>query len=188
MSEIEIPSLLFDSAWYLETYTDVAMANADPMDHYLIFGYREGRNPNRYFNTNFYLQTYPDIANSAMNPFIHYIMHGAAEGRLPRPAGTAPLPPIPKKESQVTTQTTVEETTQKSDIESTPAETLQNQSNEKTIKSENDDLQAKKLALLKERNDPKNIKKPSTIATLKARNARKIKTQGHSTISNKKIK
>ncbi|CAI3938090.1 hypothetical protein [Commensalibacter communis] len=94
MSEIETLSLLFDSAWYLATYQDVAMANCDPLDHYLSFGYREGRNPNRFFNTNFYLASYPDLAQSSINPFIHYILYGASEGRLPRSPGSMPLPPI----------------------------------------------------------------------------------------------
>ncbi len=35
----------FDSAWYLATYKDVAAAGMDPMEHYLIQGFREGRNP-----------------------------------------------------------------------------------------------------------------------------------------------
>ncbi len=91
MSNIEIPSLLFDSAWYLETYKDVAKADANPIEHYLTFGYKEGRNPNRYFNTNFYLQTNPDVLFSSMNPFIHYILYGAKEGRLPRPINHSPI-------------------------------------------------------------------------------------------------
>lgn len=90
MPEIEIHSLFFDSVWYLETYTDVASANANPIEHYLLFGYREGRNPNRFFNTSFYLKTYPDIAASSINPFIHYIIYGANEGRLPRPNNHPP--------------------------------------------------------------------------------------------------
>lgn len=92
MTEIDFPSLLFDSAWYLKTYPDIAAANADPVEHYLFFGFREGRNPNRFFNTTFYLNTYPDVAASTINPFIHYIMYGAAEGRLPRASDQPPIP------------------------------------------------------------------------------------------------
>lgn len=94
MSEIETLSLLFDSAWYLATYQDVTLANCDPLEHYLIFGYKEGRNPNRFFDTKFYLNTYPDIAECHLNPFIHYILYGASEGRLPRSPHQDPLPPI----------------------------------------------------------------------------------------------
>lgn len=94
MSEIETLSLLFDSAWYLATYQDVTLANCDPLEHYLSFGYKEGRNPNRFFNTKFYLSTYTDIAECHLNPFIHYILYGASEGRLPRSPHESPLPPI----------------------------------------------------------------------------------------------
>lgn len=94
MSEIETFSLLFDSAWYLATYQDVAAANCDPLEHYLNFGYKEGRNPNRFFDTHFYLTMYPDLASCHLNPFIHYILYGASEGRLPRPPHQPPLPMI----------------------------------------------------------------------------------------------
>jgi hypothetical protein len=39
------PIAEFDSAWYLATYPDVAAAGMDPMEHYLVQGFREGRNP-----------------------------------------------------------------------------------------------------------------------------------------------
>lgn len=94
MSEIETLSLLFDSAWYLATYQDVAAANCDPLEHYLAFGYKEGRNPNRFFDTSFYLTTYPDLVSCHLNPFVHYILYGASEGRLPRPPHQPPLPAI----------------------------------------------------------------------------------------------
>ncbi|CAK7192457.1 hypothetical protein COMNV_00655 [Commensalibacter sp. Nvir] len=84
MYEIEILSLLFDSDWYLDVYKDVAEAKSDPLDHYLSYGYKEKRNPNRYFDTNFYATAYPDVMASGLNPFIHYILYGASEGRLPR--------------------------------------------------------------------------------------------------------
>ncbi|MDI2091037.1 hypothetical protein [Commensalibacter oyaizuii] len=101
MSEIETLSLLFDSAWYLETYQDVASANCDPLEHYLAFGYKEGRNPNRFFNTHFYMTAYPDIALCHLNPFIHYILYGASEGRLPRSPSQPPLPFIPREKTSV---------------------------------------------------------------------------------------
>jgi len=36
---------LFDAEWYLNTYTDVAAAKADPLRHYVQFGAAEGRKP-----------------------------------------------------------------------------------------------------------------------------------------------
>jgi len=40
---------LFDPDWYLATYKDVASASVDPLRHYVLHGFREGREPNRMF-------------------------------------------------------------------------------------------------------------------------------------------
>lgn len=140
MSEIETLSLLFDSAWYLATYQDVATANCDPLEHYLAFGYREGRNPNRFFNTNFYLNTYPDLASCHLNPFIHYILYGASEGRLPRSPHESPLPQILfdiflQEETQ--TENVVEESNEviQEEILVLPAEPIKKETKPATTKS-----------------------------------------------------
>jgi len=78
-------SELFDQAYYLKKYPDVRQADIDPIKHYLLHGYKEGRWPNPFFNTQYYLDTYPDVANSGINPLLHYILHGAYEGRWPNP-------------------------------------------------------------------------------------------------------
>lgn len=36
----------FDAGWYLKTYQDVATARVDPLDHYILYGKREGRYKN----------------------------------------------------------------------------------------------------------------------------------------------
>jgi predicted SAM-dependent methyltransferase/glycosyltransferase involved in cell wall biosynthesis len=36
----------FDAEWYLKTYQDVATAGVDPLDHYILYGKREGRYKN----------------------------------------------------------------------------------------------------------------------------------------------
>ena len=36
----------FDAGWYLKTYQDVATARIDPLDHYILYGKREGRYKN----------------------------------------------------------------------------------------------------------------------------------------------
>ncbi|MDH3378893.1 MAG: hypothetical protein OEQ39_18360 [Gammaproteobacteria bacterium] len=74
---------LFDDAWYLQTYADVAQAGHDPIEHYLIFGVADGRNPSARFNTKWYLEAYSDVAAAGMNPLLHYIEFGKAEGRQP---------------------------------------------------------------------------------------------------------
>jgi len=74
-----------DPEWYLETYPDVARAGMDPYFHYLVHGWREGRDPRSDFLTRFYLMTNPDVARLHINPLVHYLAYGKREGRLPAP-------------------------------------------------------------------------------------------------------
>jgi len=45
---------LFDEAWYVARYPDVAVTGTDPIAHYLTIGAREGRDPNPLFQTSYY--------------------------------------------------------------------------------------------------------------------------------------
>lgn len=83
---------LFDEAWYLETYPDVAKSQVNPIEHYLKAGAYEGRNPSETFDTTWYLIYYRDVTESGLNPLIHYIRYGQKENRAPRPGATASLP------------------------------------------------------------------------------------------------
>ncbi len=74
-------SELFDAAWYLATYPDVAAAGIDPARHYLKAGAQEGRNPSARFSGRDYLDRNPDVARAGSNPLMHYLRHGAREGR-----------------------------------------------------------------------------------------------------------
>ena len=74
---------LFDAAWYLETYPDVAAATIDPLTHFAAWGWHEGRRPNLYFDTAWYLRHNPEIARAGINPLVHYIRLGEAENRSP---------------------------------------------------------------------------------------------------------
>ncbi len=85
-------SPLFNAAWYLQQYPDVADAGEDPCVHYLRQGALEGRNPGPNFDGNWYLERHPDIAAAAENPLVHYLEHGAAEGREIRPVIAAEKP------------------------------------------------------------------------------------------------
>lgn len=78
-------ALVFDAAWYLETYPDVALRRIDPVQHYFAHGVAEGRNPNRYFDTKDYLARNPDVEQAGINPFHHFVFYGFREGRRPRP-------------------------------------------------------------------------------------------------------
>ncbi|OOX89577.1 hypothetical protein BOQ00_03435 [Campylobacter coli] len=72
---------LFDVDYYFENYPDVKAAGIDPIKHYLMYGWREGRNPNDRFDTFYYLKRYDDVSQKLINPLIHYIMHGKKENR-----------------------------------------------------------------------------------------------------------
>lgn len=73
-----------DPDWYRAMNPDVAAAGADPADHFLRHGWREGRDPVAAFSVRDYLELYPDVAAAGINPFIHWLKAGKAEGRLPR--------------------------------------------------------------------------------------------------------
>jgi hypothetical protein len=73
----------FDPNYYLLTYPDVARAGVDPYQHYLTFGWKEGRNPDAYFSTTGYLNANPDVKAAGVNPLLHYDQSGWREGRDP---------------------------------------------------------------------------------------------------------
>ncbi len=74
-------SKFFDGKWYLKTYPDVKKAKLDPIDHYVRFGWKEGRNPSQKFNTRAYLERYSDVKSANINPLYHYEVYGKKENR-----------------------------------------------------------------------------------------------------------
>jgi glycosyltransferase involved in cell wall biosynthesis len=78
---------LFDEAWYRETYPDVT---GDPLEHYLVHGWNEGRSPGPSFDAPWYLATNPDLASYRGNPLLHYLRHGIGEGRAKRKIQVTP--------------------------------------------------------------------------------------------------
>jgi hypothetical protein len=79
------PHPLFDPAFYLRKYPDVAAAGVNPLCHYLKYGAAESRQPHPLFDPRFYLDRNPDIRRASVNPLVHYVRHGAAEDRKPLP-------------------------------------------------------------------------------------------------------
>lgn len=75
-------SEMFDAAWYLAQYPDVAKLGHDPVEHYLRFGARLHRNPSPAFDTRSYLDAHPDVADTGVNPLVHYELYGKQEGRI----------------------------------------------------------------------------------------------------------
>ncbi len=74
---------LFDAAFYLRAYPDVAEHGIDPATHFIVQGWQEGRRPNLYFDPLWYRGANTDVARAGVNPVLHYISAGEAEGRLP---------------------------------------------------------------------------------------------------------
>lgn len=73
----------FDAAFYVKSNPDVAAARVDPLDHFMLNGWREGRDPTADFDVRHYLITNVDVDAAGINPFYHYIVAGKDEGRTP---------------------------------------------------------------------------------------------------------
>jgi hypothetical protein len=82
----------FDTPFYLRTYPDVAEAGIDPLEHYMVQGFREARRPFAGFDPAFYRQRYLDGSTDA-NPLLHYLAHRERADVHPSlPAGETTLP------------------------------------------------------------------------------------------------
>lgn len=75
---------LFDPAWYVERYPEVAEGGWDPVRHYLRYGVSEGRQPGPHFDGLWYAMRNTDVAKAGMNPLVHYLRFGIGEGRWTR--------------------------------------------------------------------------------------------------------
>ncbi|WP_298955629.1 glycosyltransferase [uncultured Methylobacterium sp.] len=82
----------FDPAFYLAQYADVRDAGIDPLRHYALHGWKEGRNPSEVFWSTFYLDTYREAIGDDPNPLYHYVTKGQALGLRPNPFGAALWP------------------------------------------------------------------------------------------------
>ena len=88
-SETEIQRVLqskFDRTFYCERYRDINTDLVDPLEHYCVYGWKEGRDPCPWFSTRRYMERNSDVAKSGFNPFFHYIMVGERQGRRIWPA------------------------------------------------------------------------------------------------------
>ena len=74
----------FDDAYYCSTYADIAAAGVDPFDHFMQYGWREGRNPSATFSTLFYRDDHLDGAE--VNPLQHYAEAGRRSRLATQPA------------------------------------------------------------------------------------------------------
>ena len=90
----------FDSPFYLKTYPDVAAAGLDPLEHYMVQGFREARKPFAGFDPAFYRQRYLGGETEA-NPLLHYLAHRDRPGVHPSlPSGETTLPREVRRNTQ----------------------------------------------------------------------------------------
>ena len=74
---------VFDAAWFDRRNPDVRTKGHDPLTHFHLYGWREGRWPNAYFDPGDYRRRYPDVRASDEDPLLHYVQYGEREGRRP---------------------------------------------------------------------------------------------------------
>ena len=80
--DIEVKELVekyFDGDYYLDTNPDVAAAGVDPLDHFLEFGDKEGRDPAPWFSTSHYKTLADGNSSSNANTFYHYLKNSNPE-------------------------------------------------------------------------------------------------------------
>jgi len=77
---------LFDPEFYRETYGDTEGDDLALARHYLLEGWRVGRDPSPDFSTDFYIEVNADVAGAGMNPLLHYARFGKTENRAIAPS------------------------------------------------------------------------------------------------------
>ncbi|APW66495.1 hypothetical protein LPB137_11880 [Poseidonibacter parvus] len=75
-------SELFDKIYYLKEYRDVRLADILPIDHYVNYGIKENRKPNKDFDPIWYKEYYKDVEIDKIDSFSHYILFGKKENRF----------------------------------------------------------------------------------------------------------
>jgi glycosyltransferase involved in cell wall biosynthesis len=73
----------FDSSYYQTRYQDLNGTLIGPLEHFVLHGAKEGRNPSATFDTKAYRTRYPEIASFGDNPFFHYLVVGRSKGYEP---------------------------------------------------------------------------------------------------------
>ena len=82
-AERVVPTPLFDRAWYLKSYPDVAQSGFDPFLHYVASGDRDGRWPGPWFDPLWYRMRNVDARGPDGAPLAHYLGEGAVQGCEP---------------------------------------------------------------------------------------------------------
>jgi GT2 family glycosyltransferase/glycosyltransferase involved in cell wall biosynthesis len=77
---------VFDEAFYLREYPDVAESGERALVHFVQHGAAEGRKPSAYFDTGFYSQQCEEVLRQTrINPLVHFILTATLPGANPNP-------------------------------------------------------------------------------------------------------
>jgi hypothetical protein len=88
------PNADFDVRFYRERYADIAVADIDPYEHFMLAGRAEGRLPRRegeilrgsgLVDPNYYFINGPDVHEAGLDAVEHYAQRGWQEHRRPNP-------------------------------------------------------------------------------------------------------
>lgn len=80
---------VFDRDFYIEANPDLSGRVDDPLDHYLLEGWSQGRDPVAWFSVDYYLRTYPRVRDYPIDPLGHFLIWGRDNGL--RPSSSAAL-------------------------------------------------------------------------------------------------
>jgi hypothetical protein len=76
---------LLDAAWYVMRYPEVGKSGLTPLDHFLIYGAKQGKSPGPDFDTEWYLRAYPDVgAESACTLYPAWTLRGTPSATTQR--------------------------------------------------------------------------------------------------------
>ena len=64
----------FDATYYKAQYEDIKKNRLDPLEHYISFGWKEGRNPSANFETKWYKENFFDDGHTPS--FLHFLLMG----------------------------------------------------------------------------------------------------------------
>jgi molybdenum cofactor biosynthesis enzyme MoaA len=79
------PQRLFQPLYYQTVYPDIDYFGLSPFEHYMMIGWKEGKNPNPFFYSQWYMKKYPEAGESGLDPLSHYLDLGTAKDYDPSP-------------------------------------------------------------------------------------------------------
>lgn len=71
LRDMDLAKPFFDAEYYRSEYSDITGNDEDALMHYLLFGWREARNPSADFDTSEYLRAHPELLETNVCPLLH---------------------------------------------------------------------------------------------------------------------